>query len=58
MTSLREKPLGSAPLEALGGAGGNHPYHVFSLRLSTKFRSPNTKCENDVSITKAFSQRS
>lgn len=49
-----EVPHWRAPL---GGAGGNHPYHVFSLRLSTKFRSPNTKCENDVSITKAFSQR-
>lgn len=49
VTSLQEKPQ--------GGAGGRHPYHVFSLRLSTKVCSPNTKCENDVSITKAFSQR-
>lgn len=57
VTSLQEKPLRGAPLEALGGAGGNHPYHVFSLRPSTKVCSPNTKCENDVSITKAFSQR-
>lgn len=39
------------------GAHGNDPFNRFFLRHSAKVCSPSTKCENDVCITKTFSQR-